>query len=78
MIYLYRHHAEDKSRINPDEKTVFFDREKGFTDFEEHITSNDFGIPSTSVPDIFKLPVEDLKEEFSSLLKEQEKWVAER
>lgn len=78
MIYLYRHHVEDKSRINQDEKAAFFDREKGFIDLEVHITSKDFGIPSTGVPNIFKLPVEDLKEEFSSLLKEQEKWVAER
>jgi hypothetical protein len=78
MIYLYRHHTEDKSRINQDEKTVFFDHEKGFTDFEVHITPKDFGIPNTIFPNLFKLPVKDLKEEFGSLLKEQEKWVAEK
>jgi len=76
-IYLYRHHKEDNSRINQDYKAIFFDCEHGFTDAKVHITSKDFGIPSSTVSKKVRLPLDGLKAKFSSILAEYAKSIAE-
>jgi hypothetical protein len=67
-IYLYCHHKEDKSRINQDHKAVFFDYRHGSIDAKVHITSKDFGIPSSTVSKKVELPLKGLKANFSSIL----------
>jgi hypothetical protein len=76
-IYLYRHHKEDNSRINQDHKAVFFDCDNEFTDAKVHITSKDFGIPSSTMSKKVRLPLEDLKAKFFSILAEYAKSIAE-
>jgi hypothetical protein len=76
-IYLYRHHKEDNSRINQDHRAVFFDYEHGFTDAKVHITSKDFGIPGSTVSKKVQLPLDGLKANFSSILAEYTRSIAE-
>jgi hypothetical protein len=77
-IYLYRQDPVNKTLIKQANKeTIIFDSKAGFTDLQVTMTSQDLDIPSTTLSKEFQLPLDVLRKDFHSILKEHSTSVAE-